>query len=480
MPPTKRIKLGPSVVSRVSAWYTVDRESLSEPERQRVFKDLTVAAKPNPMAGPNAEKVCRLYVDDAEESTLLVPRFYGKRRFGEPEVNDSVRGTVRDSMWFSGHLDDSRKQNEAATAVMDSMDDPERLPAGGVLVMACGMGKTCVALFLACHYAVRTLIIVPTTVLAEQWMERIHAFCPRSTVQLLSGAHDEGACRPLMDGDFVVATIQTMSMCAIHVSLLQSFGFTIIDEAHGLCAPTFCKASQHVHSSRVLALSATPERSDGLHAGMPLMLGPILFRVARPTPLIKPLVRAVGYRNPTREIASRGPGGRKQPRVAAMITAMAADACRTEVIAGLLQELRREGREILVLSERVQLLHDIADHLPEDERGVLTGKTKKGDRATATLRPVVLASYGLCREGFDKACLDTLVMATPITNIEQSVGRILRGASSNRPLIVDICDSVSLFPAYASKRRRFYAKEGFETSAERAQPPAALAVERVV
>ena len=50
----------------------------------------------------------------------------------------------------------------------------------------------------------------------------------------------------------------------------------------------------------------------------------------------------------------------------------------------------------------------------------------------------------MCKEGFDVATLNTLMMATPRPDIDQIVGRILRTEKSVRtidPLIIDIVDS---------------------------------------
>jgi superfamily II DNA or RNA helicase len=49
----------------------------------------------------------------------------------------------------------------------------------------------------------------------------------------------------------------------------------------------------------------------------------------------------------------------------------------------------------------------------------------------------------MCKEGFDVATLNTLMMATPRPDIDQIVGRILRVEKTGRvvhPLIIDIVD----------------------------------------
>jgi hypothetical protein len=52
-------------------------------------------------------------------------------------------------------------------------------------------------------------------------------------------------------------------------------------------------------------------------------------------------------------------------------------------------------------------------------------------------------------------------MATPKTDIEQSVGRILREKHSS-PLVVDIVDSHDLFKNQWRKRKTFYKKENYK------------------
>jgi superfamily II DNA or RNA helicase len=52
-------------------------------------------------------------------------------------------------------------------------------------------------------------------------------------------------------------------------------------------------------------------------------------------------------------------------------------------------------------------------------------------------------------------------MATPKTDIEQSVGRILREKHSS-PIVVDVVDSHDLFQNQWRKRKTFYKKENYK------------------
>ena len=47
---------------------------------------------------------------------------------------------------------------------------------GGVLSLACGKGKTVIALYIACILKVKTLVIVHKSFLLNQWKDRIKQF----------------------------------------------------------------------------------------------------------------------------------------------------------------------------------------------------------------------------------------------------------------------------------------------------------------
>jgi superfamily II DNA or RNA helicase len=76
-------------------------------------------------------------------------------------------------------------------------------------------------------------------------------------------------------------------------------------------------------------------------------------------------------------------------------------------------------------------------------------------------KKVVIATYAMAAEALDIKTLTTLIMATPKTDIEQSVGRILREKHS-KPIVVDIVDSHGIFQNQWKKRRAFYKKENYK------------------
>jgi superfamily II DNA or RNA helicase len=71
----------------------------------------------------------------------------------------------------------------------------------------------------------------------------------------------------------------------------------------------------------------------------------------------------------------------------------------------------------------------------------------------------------MAAEGLDIPSLNTLLFASPISDIEQSIGRILRSKPEDRiitPLVIDIVDDFSIFTTRFNKRLTFYKKKNYQ------------------
>jgi len=130
-----------------------------------------------------------------------------------------------------------------------------------------------------------------------------------------------------------------------------------------------------------------------------------------------------------------------------------------------------DKRHILVLSERIQYLRDIEDKINKDLKkeipfkiGYYIGGMKKDERKESETADLILASYSMAKEAMDIPILDTLLMATSKSNIEQSVGRILRKTEypeDRPPLLIDMVDKFSSFYNQSFKRINFYNKKHY-------------------
>jgi superfamily II DNA or RNA helicase len=66
----------------------------------------------------------------------------------------------------------------------------------------------------------------------------------------------------------------------------------------------------------------------------------------------------------------------------------------------------------------------------------------------------------MAEEALDIKSLNTLIMASPKTDVTQAVGRILR-EKHGQPIIVDIVDSHETFLRQWAKRKKYYTSQHY-------------------
>jgi superfamily II DNA or RNA helicase len=148
-----------------------------------------------------------------------------------------------------------------------------------------------------------------------------------------------------------------------------------------------------------------------------------------------------------------------------MITKLCAFTRRTEFILGILQEMMVENptQQIIVLAHNRSLLtymHNAVAARGFATVGYYVGGMKEVALKESEGKQVIMATYSMAAEALDIKTLTTLIMATPKTDIEQAVGRILRQRHGN-PVVVDILDSHTPFRNQWNKRKTFYRKQGY-------------------
>jgi hypothetical protein len=80
------------------------------------------------------------------------------------------------------------------------------------------------------------------------------------------------------------------------------------------------------------------------------------------------------------------------------------------------------------------------------------------EEGAATAR-ILLASYAMASEAMNIKTLNSVILASPRKNVEQSTGRILRIRPEHRvvpPVIVDIVDEHSMYQGQWRKRLAYY------------------------
>ncbi len=89
---------------------------------------------------------------------------------------------------------------------------------------------------------------------------------------------------------------------------------------------------------------------------------------------------------------------------------------------------------------------------------------KEADLQASSMKKISFATFSQAHEGLDIPTLDTVILASPKSDITQSIGRIMRETKGkkNPPHIYDIHDPWSLFTAMYYKRMKVYRAGGFK------------------
>ena len=475
----------------------------SEWEDADWYTKLTVVPRVNEAGGGGAPRpIPTAFV---RRGWLHLPRFKGIQLIGGVPGDDRrSRGEALNStLTFGGTLRDTPPQREATSRVVTAL----HATGGAMLVLPCGFGKTVCALWVVSTLGRRTLVLVHTSALADQWSERVRTFLPGARVgRIQQDVVDVEGC------DVVIGMIQSVVRREYDRSVLSSFGTLVVDEAHHIAAPWFSVALRKLPTRYVLGLSATPDRKDGLGRILPWMLGEVAFRATRSDEECVN-VRSIAYVDPPNQWELRDRRGK--PRYSEMLTRLATNPERTSFIASLIMEYVNKGRRrLIVLSERRDQLSELERLLGEEEGCVCvttprpkpkkqkkSGKKRKKGEAPPSPPPqeeevhkletrftigrvvggtppnlrdagfeatVLLSTYPYAAEGIDIPRLDTLVMASPGINVEQTVGRILRAHPDKQtPLVVDVKDPFSLFDGMAWKRYKYYASQNYGVTREK-------------
>jgi superfamily II DNA or RNA helicase len=368
---------------------------------------------------------------------IYVPKHYGIQEFGPPSASTRNVPETDGQYWkFAGAI------RPAQQPVVDSFLKPE--PHDGILSLQTGGGKTVCALYIASQLRLPTLVLVHSTFLRDQWIERIQSFLPNARIGSVQGDKVD-----IADKDVVVGMLQTISMKDLPNDTFKPIGLVIVDECHHIASEAFSQAIPKVTSKYMLGLSATPERKDKLMHVINWCLGPMLYR-SNALDKVDEGVRVQVVEFDTddvkfNEIIYNNSG---VMFTSLMTNKLVAFEPRNRLLAQLIGNIYEEKtRQVLVLTDRVEHTKAIFELLPEfiqKETGILASGMKPAvrDEFCANKR-VLISTYQLVKEGFDVPSLNTLVMATPRPDIEQIVGRILRVEKSKRttqPLIVDVVD----------------------------------------
>jgi superfamily II DNA or RNA helicase len=420
--------------------YSILTNSLSDKEREELFKSLT--ARPIVFSDYNGANDNSFPVYRESDTRIYMPKFYGLAHYGPAKISRKEGTSITPE--FEGSLKDH--QVSFCERILGEINNKGSCIAHS----ATGSGKTTMALWIATQIKKKTLIVVHKEFLLNQWLERINQFIKGAKVGIIQRSRCD------IDCDIIVGMIQTMNNKDYDYS---SIGLIIIDEAHHMAAQGFSNLFYKVCPLKTLALSATPTRVDGLTKVLRWFCGDILTNDVLSEVQV-----------PTVEFVSVSYSSEITPKFnykgtlnnADLINQLIRDPARNKQIIEKIVELHAMGRKILVLSGRRGHCESLCTSISRlgIDAGLYLGGMSNDELDTTNARQVIFGTYNMVAEAYDNPTLDSLIMATGISSVQQSIGRILRRKNALEPLVVDFVDGEFL-GNQARRRRQFYKKSGY-------------------
>jgi len=439
--------------------YTILKKELTVEQQKKIRTDLTI--KPyvgGAMGGATNQVTYPAYRES--DKKFYVPHHYGVETFGAPKKCEISDGDDID-LEFNGTL---REYQEPVVKkfieVVTKPHDNGMCFGGGLLELPCAWGKTSGSLYILSQLKKKTLVIVHKEFLLNQWVERIQQFLPKARIGRI-----QGQIIDIEDKDIVIGMLQSLSMKEYPSSVFDSFGFTIIDEVHHISSQTFSNALFKIVTKYMLGLSATMNRKDGTTRVFKMFLGDVIFKGKRDEEH-NVLVKAIEYHVEDDDFNHVITDFRGNVSYSSMISKLCEYNRRSEFIIKVVVNLLNDDpkQQIIILAHNrnlIKYLHDAIQHRKIATVGYYVGGMKEAALKESETKQVIIATYSMASEGLDIKSLTTLIMSTPKTDIQQSVGRILR-EKHGQPIVVDIIDSHEPFKNQWKKRRAFYMKEKYK------------------
>jgi len=475
--------------------YAIRKDSLTAEQTTHLRRALTV--KPRIPAGcPVKAEAFPIYYESP--TRWYVPRFWGIENYGEPQDARSDGRPLRDELQFNKTL-----RTEQLPIVKAFTDNG----SNGLICVPCGYGKTFMAIWLACQLRRRFLVVVHQEFLMEQWRKELEGSVPGIRVGVIQQSKVEtgvvavvepkiaelkerlrarglkvGGTKPELlarlrevepapepvEYDCTICMIQTVASRDWPLDTFSGFGFTIFDECHHLGAEHFSKALMSIQTKHMLGLSATPERIDGLDNVFLWYLGPVRYQIKVREADDSVEVRVLKFTSADPLYADEPTDCRGEVSRARLCNKLAEYTPRTLAICDELEPALKEGRKLLVLSDRREHLKAFEAEFRKrgfTSVGMYVGGMSTEGRDESAEKQIVLGTGALASEGMNIKTLDCIALVTPKSRIEQAVGRIFRQKKDERkfsPVIFDVLDVHGCLQSQYKKRKAFYNQCGYQ------------------
>lgn len=411
---------------------------------------------------------------ETTKNYILVPRAYGLQLIAK-------LGHTADTRFSEGHPVRFPKnvKHEGDYAyqgpIVEEMLAISKHRNDFIVEAATGKGKTVMALSVIQKRGRTALVIVDQENLMLQWIKQCKTVLGLRQQQI--GIIQGDTC-DFRGKAVVIAMVHSLVQREYDEEMYDYFGTVVFDEVHGLGAPTFSASLRMFPAEVRFGVSATVDRADALQRILHWNLGNVEVELSDKHD------RSYLYYLESDTVYSWY--ANISPKSGRILMEVSEDTNRNCLLAEAIYWMYSEGREILVISDRIEQLEALmamVEYLganpaelalytgmrnvwgyqknPTPKRrpyGYVSGteytpvilapkrkKISKADLAKALDDAVVLfATYGMFSKGVDVPRLNGGIDCTPRAKAAQTHGRILRKKEGKlRPLWVTVSDTNS-------------------------------------
>jgi len=428
--------------------------------------DIKALMEPLPFKKVGVAKPLKLWHKHPTKELYGVPKFFGLSSQG-PSAQDKRELGVEVTLTLHPDIKLKDLQIQGVEKYVECMHKW----GGGFFVADCGFGKTFVMAAVISTLKRKAMIVAPNlTLLAQIHSELTKCLCGIK-IGILQGAPNEKKLEALGNSNVIIASLATLAQFTYPPLFWKSVGTVLFDEAHLMCAKSLCAILPHIPARYLGGFSATPFRGDKLDYVLYWLLGPTAFVYQR-TPEITGKTGTVIIQKHPGIAVSTPFSFSSSSMFSLLLNALAENEARNQIILDLALKACETRARILLLSA----FRDHATNFFEQlkSRGVscelLLGgaKSKKrkreeeeDDNEKVPFKCTV-ATYKLLEMGYDDKLIDTLILCTPKSTIQQTVGRVERECPGKAiPIVIDIVDTNSILQGMWRKRQTFYKSRGF-------------------
>lgn len=290
------------------------------------------------------------------------------------------------------------------------------------------------------------------------------AFEKWGTVAVTSIECEKNDCESNSVYDIEVEDNHNFVVANCSSSCVESGGI-VVSNCHHMGAEVFSRCMMKLMTTYTLGLSGTMQRKDGLSKVFKMFLGDVIHKEKAESEHCV-LVKGIKYAINDDDFNEVEYDYRGNPKFSTMISKLCNYNRRSEfIVEVVIKELQHNSeQQIMILAHNktlIQYLFKAIEHKKVATVGYYLGGMKEADLKASESKKIIIATYAMASEGLDIKTLTTLIMATPKTDVCQSVGRILR-AKHTTPVVIDIIDAHDLFINQWQKRKSYYKKQNYK------------------